>query len=151
MRRIIANACSFFGALIRNMFVIILAAGLMIVFGVSRVRDLNAQLADAREQISCLNEINLEQADVISSKDREIAQLNRELEEAEPDPALVIRQEIRFLGCINLGSVCFSQNVSENIFDSICEGDDISMAPWLLADCSSGLISARFFVAAKIA
>ena len=155
MLRMLENACGFFGAMIRNMFIIALAGVLVIVFGFMRIMDLNERLDEG--EIAVLSALRdeqedaiAEQAEVISAQDQQIAQLQQELEALSKDPRFLIRQEIRLLGFIRLGSVCFSQSVSREIFDSFGEGDEISASSLLMDNVPNGLIQIRFFVADRI-
>ena len=154
MKQIVNNACGFFGAMIRNIFIIILAAVLILIFGIARLVELNDQLSVARAQISSLSDSNAEKdaviaahAETISEQEQQIAELRRELEDLSPDPSILVRMELRVLGCFRLMNVSFPRSVSREIFDSLSQGDEISEAPWLDAVIPSGVVSARFFVA----
>ena len=123
-------------------------------FGIARLVELNDQLSVARAQISSLSDSNAEKdaviaahAETISEQEQQIAELRRELEALSPDPSILVRMELRVLGCFRLMNVSFPRSVSREIFDSLSQGDEISEAPWLDAVIPSGVVSARFFVA----
>lgn len=157
MKQMIENACGFLGALIRNIFVIILAAVLLIVFGASRIMELSRELEACDARISSMS-IEIREKDIVIAEkedeiirlDKEIDILNQKIAEISPAPSAAIRQEIWFMGCIRLGENAFICNVSPDVFDSLSEGDEISAAEWLGEAPASGLIRIRSFVIEKI-
>ena len=151
MLRIIEKACGFIAATCKNIVLFSLAAIVLLFAGAIQITLLNVELEAARNENAALSHRNAELIESVHSREQLIDEMRMELEAADEKQSLVIREELRFLGLIKLGSTCFSHDVSCEIFDGINLGDDVSTAPWLEASFASSLVSARFIVAAKVA